>query len=71
MIWGRTTEEKKAARPKIGDERIRFMWYPDWMPDGRWCWWCWVKQKFDGYTYMGDSGQKWPILEIVKPWPGK
>ncbi len=60
MIWGRTTEEKKAAKRKLHLSRIKFIWFPDQMEDGRWIWWEWVRCEYDEWM------ECWELKEVVE-----
>lgn len=60
MIWGRTTKQKEAAKRKAGDEVIKFMWLPDTMEDGRWCWLRWVR-----CVWSNVNSMHWDIKEVV------
>jgi len=60
MIWGKTTKQKEAAKRKVGDEVIKFMWFPNVMEDGRWCWLCWVR-----CVWSNVNSMHWDIKEVV------
>jgi hypothetical protein len=68
MIWGRTHKQKEATKRKVGTEAIRFIWFPDQMKDGRWCWLVWARCV---YKYSRGAFYYWSIKEVISKPEGR
>lgn len=60
MIWGKT---KEKTRPKIGDEKVVYLWFPNTLPDGRWVWLEYVQVK---WKYVRQNEAEWVIQGMAK-----
>lgn len=64
MIWGKTIEQKRKAKPNIGDKKIVFAFIPTTIPDGRWVWLEYVQVK---RTLGHFNEAKWTVQKRITP----
>lgn len=69
MIWGKTLAEKPPKPERqYGDKKVKFIWFPGQLRDGRWVWWEWVECEWA--FSQGSRAPYWKYLRIMPNWRG-
>lgn len=65
MIFGKTPEQKRASKTKIGDEQEMFALLPMRLPNGQWVWLEWVIQRYT-LRNQTEAFDSWKTNRVCK-----